>query len=523
MAPAFLALKGGNIPRRAALAAVLALAAGLRLHRLPEQGLLLFDEGFLVREARSVRSISGALFGDGTRRLELSAEVKNSPVLFAKPAHNFALAAALSLEPRADRATLGLSAIAGILAVWATFLLGRALFGWNAGILSALLLAISPYHLLYSRSGLSDSLTILFLTTALWIWLKNGKYSALLSGVAAGICVATNYRELFIPFLFLLLALRESGRSNIPNGTAKFAVWLGGFLAVLLAFELPYHIAQAASGAVFPNGTFLGQLKTLLALHGSQGFRFSGWPAFPYYLLSWEGWVSLAWLAVAAAFQLTRWRGNDGALNIALLAPWILFSAYWDNASRFFSIILPLMAIVKGRLLAEGLRAVRDKAGGVPATILGIAVFLTVLPQVRPMVPRPSPYVAAAKMMAESGNHPHFSTNPWIGDAILGPDASAPFPPDPRSVIRRRDIRFAVTDLQALFGGFFQPEERYKTAGWVAGRYTAVLVVPYSPEALRQYIFEQDLDFQGAVKLLKELESAKPSLKLFDLTRPIRR
>ena len=529
MAPAFLALIRGNTGRRAALAAILALAAALRLHRLPEQGLLLFDEGFLVREARSISTISGnlaALAGGNNlkrpvARQALADSVNKSPVLFAKPVHNFLLASVLALEPRAELATLGLSAVAGILTVLATYLLGQTLFGWSAGIIGALLLAVSPYHLLYSRSGLSDSLAILFWTASLWAWIRGGKYSSLVSGVAGGLCIASNYRELFIPLVFLILAFREA--EGIRTGAASFAAWLGGFLAVMLAFELPYLIAESLSGSSFPNGTWIGQLGTLLSFHGSQGFLFSGWPAFFYHFASWEGAGSLAWLIVAAAFQFSRWGGKDGALNLALLLPWFIFSAYWDNASRFFSIIIPLVAIMKGRWIIEGWRFARNKSGGVPATILVLAVFLAVLPRVRPMVPRHTPYAVAAKTITESGIPFHFSTNPWIGDALLGPGASAPFPPDPRLLKREIPARYAVTDLQALFGGFYQPENRYRTAGWVAKRYKAILVLPYSPEALRQYIFEQDLDFQGATRLFKELENQSPSLKVFDLSRPIRR
>ena len=520
VAPAFLALIRKDFSRRAALAAILALAAALRLHRLPEQSLLLYDEGYLVMEAQSIRTIAGGIAGGADSRLILGKAVKNSWALFAKPAHNFALATALTLEPRGDQATLALSAIAGVLCVWATFLLGQALFGWNAGILSALILAISPYHLLYSRSGLSDSITILFWVAALWAWIRGGKYSSVVSGIAGGICVASNYREIFIPAVFLALAIRETGGKNLRAVAVNFAGWLGGFLAVMLGFESAYRIAEAVSGASFPNGTYAGQMANLLAVHGSQGFRFAGWPAFFRYMVEWEGWMSLAWLAAAAVFQFRRRRGNNGAFAIAILLPWLLFSAYWDNASRFFSIIIPLVAILKGRWLEEGWRFIRDRSGTAMATGLAAALLLTVLPHVRPMVPRQTPYAAAAKILADSGNPLHFSTNPWIGNAILGPGSSAPFPPDKRMMARWGKARFAVTDLQALFGGFYQPEERYETAGWVARHYAVILSEPYSPGSLRQYIFEQDLDFQGALKLLKEFDGGTPSLKLFDLTRP---
>ena len=529
MAPPLLALKSGITGRRAALAAVLALSAALRLHRLPEQGLLLFDEGFLVREARSIRSIAIGMAGlvnagpteKAAAKGELSRLVRSSPVQFAKPAHNIPLAALLSWVTRADLATLLLSAMAGILATWAAFLLGQALFGWSTGIISALILAISPYHLLYSRSGLSDSLTILFWTLSLWAWLKGGKSSAILSGIFGGLCVGANYREMFIPFLFLGLSLETARRDGISAGVGRFIAWLGAYTAIMLALELPYRLAELASGSKFPNGTFLHQTGILLAFHGSQGFLFSGWPAFFHYIVRWEGLTSLAWLAAASAFQFRQWRGNEGAFNLALLVPWILFSAYWDNASRFFSILLPLTAIMKGRWLVKGWNLAAEKSGMARGTVLAAVVLLSALPRVRAMVPRPTPYPAAAKILAESGNPMHYSTNPWLGDALLGPGTAQPFPPEPRMLAKKGGIRFAITDLQALFGGFYRPDERYRTAEWVVKRFTLIMSERYNDDALSQYIFEQDMDFQGAEKMLGELRNQDPALKLFDLARPL--
>ncbi|RJR30214.1 phospholipid carrier-dependent glycosyltransferase [Candidatus Microgenomates bacterium] len=75
------------------------------------------------------------------------------------------------------------AALLGVLAVFTTFGMVRALFKNNRlALLAALLLAISPWHVNFSRLALETNSTIFFTTAAFWAFLKglqNGKWLVL--------------------------------------------------------------------------------------------------------------------------------------------------------------------------------------------------------------------------------------------------------------------------------------------------------------------------------------------------------
>ncbi|MEK7476950.1 MAG: glycosyltransferase family 39 protein [Candidatus Coatesbacteria bacterium] len=510
----------------APLLAILAIGGALRFAQLDRQGLLLFDEGQLILEARGVRALAGAWTGTVAARPgardALNAAIANGRIVFGKPAHNVLLAALLPVFPRADRATLVLSAAAGTMTILAVWALGRALYGNAAGLLAALLLALSPYHLLYSREGLSDALTVLCWTGALAAFTRPGGRAALVSGALAGLAVATNYRTLFLPALFAWLAWIgiPAAPARGAAWTRRFGPWIAGFAAPLLAFEAAYRLVLASgAGATFPGGTYAGQLAELLSFHGAQGFRFGGWLAFGDFLRRWEGTASLAVLLAVLPWQIARWRGADGFVNAVWLAPWILFSAYWDNASRFFTLLLPLVAIVKARWLVSTGAWTAARITRLPPAAFGLAIAATLVPPALRLVPRPTPYLEAADLLARSGDPRHLSTNSRLGLAYAGEGACIQMPPDDAGV--RTQIlsgwRWAVTDLQVFFGGFDRPEERLATTVRIAEARPSVLEAPYGELALTQFVLEQDLTYGDARALLAELRRQGPRLHVFDL------
>jgi len=523
--------------RRTALAAVLGLAACLRFAALDRQGLLFFDEGHLIMEARTcerlwILSARTLLPGTVTARMEarraIGGEIRESRITFGKPAHNQALAVILSLCRRADRATFILSASAGVATVWIVYLLGASAYGPAAGLAGAFILTLSPYHLLYSREGLSDSLTVFCWTACLAAWLRTGTLSAVISGILGGLCIATNYRDLILPLLVLAVSRKQA---------LRFAFWLAAFGLTLAAFEVPYRIWLAAAGpdVRFPQGTYLRQLGDLLSYHGAQGFGFSGFGAFAHHLSRWEGAVSLIFLIGVLPFQLARWKGPDRGINLGLIIPWLLFSAYWDNAPRFFTPLLPLIALAKGRWLLIGAALLtRPPAGGGASPLRGlpplvakaavglIAAAILVLPLVPALrlVPRPTPYLKAVEFLLQSGSPKHVSTSMRIGRAYLGDDKCLASPVSPSEIpgLRRQGVRYAVVDMQAMFGGFERSAERYATSVRLAACCPTIREYPYGGTALSQFILEQDLGFPEALRILAYLEPLHPRLKVVDMS-----
>ena len=124
------------------LLAVLALAAGLRLWQLDRPALweddyLNLDRGLMpLGQMWQVQKWQGPA---------------DTPYDFQPPLY-FALLHAVLQESNTVAAARMVSVLAGVFAVWGTFSLGRRLFGTVPGFLAALLLAVSLFHLDYSRA-----------------------------------------------------------------------------------------------------------------------------------------------------------------------------------------------------------------------------------------------------------------------------------------------------------------------------------------------------------------------------------
>jgi 4-amino-4-deoxy-L-arabinose transferase-like glycosyltransferase len=96
------------------------------------------------------------------------------------------------------------AALVGILTVFTTYLCGRALLGGVAGLAAAALVAISPWHILPSRTGAEWVLLPLFMTAGVWLLVRGRRHgpSLLLAGLTLGIGLYSYaFARLLVPLL----------------------------------------------------------------------------------------------------------------------------------------------------------------------------------------------------------------------------------------------------------------------------------------------------------------------------------
>lgn len=103
------------------------------------------------------------------------------------------------------------SALAGILAVWFTFLLTKKLFKKDlVAMLSALFLALSPWHLFVSRPAFEANLASFLVLAGIWAFLTGleRKWFLALSVFLLGLSVHTyNSARIFTPLFLILLVI----------------------------------------------------------------------------------------------------------------------------------------------------------------------------------------------------------------------------------------------------------------------------------------------------------------------------
>lgn len=112
------------------------------------------------------------------------------------------------------------------LSVLATFLLGRRLISWQAGLLAALLLASSPRYFYDAHLANFDVPITAMWTLSLWAFWRaidgpaegTGR-RALVAGLIFGLALGTKLNALFLPFVFVLLWLWRLGPRNLARTT----------------------------------------------------------------------------------------------------------------------------------------------------------------------------------------------------------------------------------------------------------------------------------------------------------------
>ena len=127
------------------LAAIFLFGAYLRFTLLGRQSLWFDEADIVVRAQRSWSDVLSTFTIQG----------ENGPL------YNVVLAAWIRIAGVSEAAVRFPSAVAGVLAIPAIYILGRQIGGKQSGLLAAGLLAISPYHIWYSQEAKMYSIVAL--------------------------------------------------------------------------------------------------------------------------------------------------------------------------------------------------------------------------------------------------------------------------------------------------------------------------------------------------------------------------
>lgn len=182
------------------LLAIMALATFFRAFRLSDVPIEMTSD-----HAEKLLDVRDVLLGE-------------RPIFFGRntgrEAFQFYLTAALIRWTPLELGHLALkvgAALFGIVAVPATYLLGKELYGRNVGLLAAFFLAISHWHVTISRVGLRFPFTAAFATPAIYFLLRalrrNRRNDWLAAGAFLGVGLHTYTAMRIVPLLFILLVL----------------------------------------------------------------------------------------------------------------------------------------------------------------------------------------------------------------------------------------------------------------------------------------------------------------------------
>jgi hypothetical protein len=162
----------------------------------------------------------------------------------------------------------GVAALAGVGAIAATALAGRALFGTAVGLLGAGLLAASFWHVLISRMAYRADLVPLVAPLAIWLlwraWERPSALRAALAGLAWGVLAYTYVTVRLLPLALVLFALGELVAGPLRTRARLKAALV--FLAVAAVVAAPLAAYFAAHPSDF--ATRFSQTSTIASESG---------------------------------------------------------------------------------------------------------------------------------------------------------------------------------------------------------------------------------------------------------------
>jgi hypothetical protein len=234
------------------------------------------------------------------------------------------------------------AAVIGLGTVFLAYKLGKLLYGWTAGALAGLFMALMPYHVVVSRQVLLDGPMVLFTTLALYllarfaitgrtIWL----YSA---GGAMGLAfLAKETSIVLLGAVYVFFALSPEIRIRIRQLILAFAV-----MACVIA---PFPISMAMAGRSQTGGQYLAWQLFRRPNHDF-GFYLQVVPQAMGYL------VVLA--ALLGLFLLRRERSWRERLLLAWITVPVFFFQLWPvKGFQYLLPIAPAVAVLAARTLAR--------------------------------------------------------------------------------------------------------------------------------------------------------------------------
>ncbi|MGI4791776.1 MAG: ArnT family glycosyltransferase [Janthinobacterium lividum] len=354
----------------------------------------------------------------------------------------------------------------GVGTVWATYALGLRLWGKRAGLLAALILAITPLHAQHSHFLTVDvPATFWVMLSLLWtVRLATGDSkplkAALWAGVFAGLAAATKYNMALVILPLIVASFINSSPTRFGRGGACAGV---GFLAFVLAFF------AACPGALLETNIFLSDFHAE-AVHvqnvNDPTFRDTG-NGFIYHIThnldAGLGLPLLLLVLVSIGYALYRRERGDGLLAAFALPYYILIGLAAVRYARYAIPLLPILSLWAGRMVAVGTRESAKIAPGfvkiVSACVL-LATFALTLLLIQPMAqidPRDQAilYLRPRATGANFAGAPFFSegpigfpVQPWFGTVPVSPYFTLPRPGAWQAVTSPKTLKNIVYDGQ---------------------------------------------------------------------------
>ncbi|MFH1888996.1 MAG: glycosyltransferase family 39 protein [Candidatus Omnitrophota bacterium] len=440
---------------RYALTAIVILSLFLTLYRLNKSAMVAVDEGLYFNFVKTMRvpvDFTISRFNNKLANLSFVQylQQKGGIIYMAgKPTYLGVAFLASLLIGLKDYTLPIVSALAGVLILILVFFISRRLKDTGLGVISVLLLAVSWFHLTYSRSAFPHVTGTFFAYLAFLLYLMaqdsgntNRKKNMIifLYGVSIGLAVTTHYYFYWLIFLFGMLELINfvRGAINKESPFGRFLIWSFGLLLPILFWQAVTFIIKSwidlhpdylrLSKGMSGEGGFVSYFEQLYsqvsASNRQTGYQGNLW-FYPRIIFLKEGLPFL--LAFVTGLDIMLWRTirKPGAnVNILILTSYFLITyvslGLYSHfpTTRTFYIAIPAMCIIA----AYPLSIIFSKRNLLPGIFLTTAVLAVQLSSSLPILRSSSGFKDAIDFMHNNKGVKHLSSNYLISRVYVDRD-----------------------------------------------------------------------------------------------------
>lgn len=453
------------------LLGIICCAAFFRLYHIQGQGFLFWDEGTYMNEAKFYTSVVHHLpfvieqVRTGLNLDALQRMLDGWPPSAAKPLHGIFIFIFSLFFGLHDYTGQLLSALFSLGFLILFFKMIAQYESLPVAFLSLFLLAVSPYHIMFSRSAFPEMDSAFFYLLSLWCYLsacgtdvQKPMRKLFWCGVLFGVTLTTNFRWFMVAPAFLLfeiIALVGGYHTGtLFDSMKRLVVLFAGTVSVIVLIDVPYYFInkQVTLPPVF--GGYQKEFDTYVLFRVVNFIRH--WTFRPLYVniyLYFNGYVQTFLVVCGTLIILMKRQKTFLSLISVVLFFFVFLGISMERSGTFarnFSLVYPFSIFIASYGLWTFVRTLRRKY--VRYTVLaGMLIFLGargVLASERYLFVRSGYRDARDYLVAHNGQKALATTNS-VFEFYFGRNVSDHFSSDKDSFLRdmaKGNFKYLVVD-----------------------------------------------------------------------------